>query len=97
MTIFVGNLSHELSAEELRREFTAFGEVTFVTIIRDTYGGQPNVYGFVEMPSKSEGKAAIADLEGKTLKGRTLNVIEALPLSRQHKLQMLQRQESQQI
>jgi RNA recognition motif-containing protein len=83
MNIYVGNLSLGVTAEELRREFMAFGEVISVTIMNDRYisSGQPRGYGFVEMTSKSEGEAAIAGLNGKTLKGRVIDVIEALPLS----------------
>ena len=81
MNIYVGNLSRELTEEELKQEFTAFGEVTSVAIIRDKYSGQSRGFGFVEMPSKSEGEAAIAGLKGKTLKERTLDVNEARPRS----------------
>lgn len=83
MNIYVGNLSLEVTEEELRREFTAFGEVVSVTIVNDKYigGGRSRGYGFVEMTSKSEGKAAIAALNGKALRHMTINVIEALPLS----------------
>jgi len=78
MKIYVGNLSYEVTEEELRQEFTAFGEVTSVSIIRDKYSGRPKGFGFVEMASESEGQAAIAGLNGKTLKDRTLNVDAAL-------------------
>ncbi len=83
MNIYVGNLSLEVTDEELRREFTAFGEVVSVTIMNDKYigSGQRRGYGFVEMTSKSEGEAAIASLEGKRLRDRLINVVEALPLS----------------
>jgi len=81
MKIYVGNLSYEVTEEELRQEFTAFGEVTSVSIIRDKYTGRPKGFGFVEMASVSEGQAAIAGLNGKTLKGRTLNVDAARPRS----------------
>jgi RNA recognition motif-containing protein len=69
--------------EELRRKFTTFGEVISVTIMNDQYigSGQPRRYGFVEMPSLSEGEAAIAALNGKTLWHRVIDVIQALPLS----------------
>ena len=89
ITIFVGNLPQELTEEELRQEFIAFGKVIFLGIIRDIYNGSPRKYGFVEMQSKYEGEAAIAGLEGKTLKDRTLNVIESRPLSRDDRLNML--------
>jgi len=83
MNIYVGNLALGVTEGELRQEFTAFGEVTTVTIMDDKYIGssQPRGYGFVEMPSKSEGETAIASLKGKTLKSRAIDVVEALPLS----------------
>jgi len=83
MNIYVGNLSLDVTDEELRREFMAFGEVLSVTIMNDRYisSGQPRGYGFVEMTSKSQGEAAIKGLNGKTLKNRVIDVIEALPLS----------------
>lgn len=81
MNIYVGNLSREVTEDELRQEFTAFGEVTSVNIIKDRYSGQSRGFGFVEMPSESEGQAAIAGLKGKTLNERTLDVSEARPRS----------------
>ena len=81
MKIYVGNLSSEVTEEELRQEFEAFGAVESVNIIMDKYSGRPRGFGFVEMPSKSEGQAAITGLKGKTLKDRTLDVNEARPRS----------------
>ena len=83
MNIYVGNLPLNVTDEELRREFVAFGEVLSVTIMNDRYigSGQPKGYGFVEMPSRFQGEAAIAGLSGKILKNRVIDVIEALPLS----------------
>lgn len=83
MNIFVGNLSLDVTEEELRREFMAFGEVISVVILNDKYfgSGQPRGYGFVEMASKPEGEAAIASLKGKRLRGRVIDVVAALPLS----------------
>ena len=81
MKIYVGNLSFEVTEEELRQEFEAFGEVTSVDIITDKYSGRPRGFGFVEMASVSEGQAAITGLNGKTLKERTLNVNAARPRS----------------
>jgi len=75
MNIYVGNLSLEMTKDELRKEFTEFGEVISVTIMDDKYigSGQPRSYGYVEMASKSEGTTAINN--------RVINVVEALPLS----------------
>ena len=81
MKIYVGNLSSEVTEEELRQEFEAFGEVTSVSIITDRYSGRPKGFGFIEMASVSEGQAAITALNGKTLKDRTLNVNAARPRS----------------
>lgn len=81
MNIYVGNLSLDVTEEELREEFKAFGDITSVSIIKDKYSGQSRGFGFVEMASKAEGEAAIAGLKGKTLKERTLDVNEARPRS----------------
>jgi RNA recognition motif-containing protein len=83
MNIYVGNLSLAVTEEELRREFGVFGEVMSVVIMNDKYigSGQTRGYGFVEMVSKSQGEAAIASLQGKRLKSRVIDVVEALPLS----------------
>ncbi len=79
MKIYVGNLSYDVTEEELRQEFMAFGDVESVNVITDKYSGRPRGFGFVEMPSVSEGQAAITALNGKTLKERTLTVNVARP------------------
>lgn len=86
MNIYVGNLPLDTTEDELRKEFTEFGEVTSVTVMNDTYigSGQSRGYGYVEMPLKSEGIAAIAGLEGKMFGDRVVNVVESLPLSNKH-------------
>ena len=81
MKIYVGSLSYDVTEEELRREFLAFGKVESVSIITDKYSGRPKGFAFVEMPLVSEGQAAIAALNGKTLKDRTLTVDAARPRS----------------
>jgi RNA recognition motif-containing protein len=79
MNIYVGNLSYEVTEEDLQEAFEAFGQVESVRIIKDKYSGQSKGFGFVEMPAKAEAQSAINDLNGKELKGRTLNVNEARP------------------
>jgi len=79
--IYVGNLPFDVTEEELRGEFASFGEVESVAIPTDRYSGRPRGFAFVEMPSVSEGQAAITGLNGKTLKERTLNVSAARPRS----------------
>ena len=82
MNIYVGNLPLEVTEDELRQEFISFGEVISVTIMNYKYGsGQLRGYGFVEMTSKSEGESAVTALNGKSLKHRAIDVIQALPLS----------------
>ena len=79
MKIYVGNLSYEVTEQDLRQEFEAFGGVESVSIITDKYSGRSKGFAFVEMPSVSEGQAAITGLNGKTLKERTLTVNTARP------------------
>ena len=81
MNIYVGNLPYEITEEELRQEFEAFGEVTSVNIVTDRLSGRPRGFAFVEMSVVSEGQAAINGLNGKILKDRTLNVNAARPRS----------------
>jgi RNA recognition motif-containing protein len=79
MNIYVGNMSRNVTEEDLREAFEAFGQVTSVNIIKDKFTGEPRGFGFVEMQAKAEAQAAIDGMNGKELKGRTLNVNEARP------------------
>ena len=79
MNIYVGNLSYEVTEEDLRLAFESFGQVKSAAIIKDKYSGQSKGFGFVEISSKTEAQSAIDGLNGKDLKGRALNVNEARP------------------
>jgi RNA recognition motif-containing protein len=81
MNIYVGNLSFEVTEEDLKQAFEGFGQVESVNIIKDRYSGESRGFGFVEMPAEAEAQSAITGLNGKELKGRTLNVNEARPRS----------------
>lgn len=81
MKIYVGNLPYEISEQELREEFAAFGEVTSVSIVKDKHSGGSRGFGFVEMASVSQGQAAITGLNGKSFKDQLLNVNAARPPS----------------
>jgi len=83
MNIYVGNLSLDVTDEELRQVFINFGEVISVIIMNDEYigSGQPRGYGYVQMASKSEGQAAVIALQETSLRGQAISVVEALPLS----------------
>ena len=79
MNIYVGNLSGDVGDDDLRQAFEAFGQVVSVTVIKDKFSGKSRGFGFVEMPSKDEAQSAIEGLNGKDLKGQSLNVNEARP------------------
>ena len=79
MKIYVGNLSYDVTEDEIRQEFLAFGKVESVSLITDKFSGRPKGFAFVEMSSVSEGQAAIGALNGKTLKDRTITVNPARP------------------
>ena len=79
MNVYVGNLSYDLSEEDLKTAFEEYGEVTSAKIISDRYSGRSKGFGFVEMSSDDEAKAAIEGLSGKELAGRAIVVNEARP------------------
>ena len=81
MNIYVGNLSYEVTEEDLKEAFEVFGEVETAKVIKDNYSGRSKGFGFVEMSDKAKAESAIEGLNGKELKGRTLNVNEARPRS----------------
>jgi RNA recognition motif-containing protein len=77
MKIFVGNLAAEVVEADLEEAFGAFGTVRSVSIPREKHGGLPRGFAFVDMPRKSEARAAMRDLNLKEIKGRALVVNEA--------------------
>ncbi|MEW5950015.1 MAG: RNA-binding protein [Thermodesulfobacteriota bacterium] len=79
MKIYVGNLSYEANEGDLKEQFSAFGEVDSVTIIKDKYSGQSRGFAFVEMSDNTAAQAAITALNNKELKGRNMSVNEARP------------------
>lgn len=79
MNIYIGNLSYQVTEEDLQKAFEAFGQVESAKIIRDNYSGRSKGFGFVEMTVDEQAEAAIAGLNGKDLKGRALTVNKARP------------------
>ena len=79
MNIYVGNLADSVSDADLREAFSASGEVSSVSIIKDKFSGESKGFGFVEMPNGAEAQAAIKALNDKPLKGRNMRVNEAKP------------------
>ena len=79
MNIYVGNLSAEVTDDDLRAAFEALGQVETANVIKDKFSGESRGFGFVEMPGKDEAQKAIEEMNGKELQGRTLTVNEARP------------------
>jgi RNA recognition motif-containing protein len=79
MKLYVGNLSFNTNENDLQSLFSQAGTVESCRIITDRDTGRSRGFGFVEMASKAEGEAAIAQLAGKDYDGRALTVNEAKP------------------
>jgi cold-inducible RNA-binding protein len=79
MNIYVGNLSFNVTEEDLRGAFQAHGTVEKASVITDKLSGQSRGFGFVEMPNGEEALKAISAVNGAELKGRALKVNEAKP------------------
>ena len=79
MNIYVSNLSFNVQDEDLREFFTEYGEVTSAKVIMDKMTNQSRGFGFVEMSDDEASKKAIAELDGATVEGRTIKVMEAKP------------------
>ena len=79
MNLYVGNLPYDLSEDDLRAAFAAYGEVASANIITDRETGRSKGFGFVEMPDNSSADAAIKGLNGSALNGRAIKVNESKP------------------
>jgi RNA recognition motif-containing protein len=79
MKLYVGNLSFQTSSEDLQELFSQAGTVESANVVEDRDTGRSRGFGFVEMASKEEGEAAIAQFNGKEFGGRSLTVNEARP------------------
>lgn len=79
MNIYVGNLSRNVTEDDLKTAFETYGKVETVKVIKDNYTGTSKGFGFVEMPDNSEAQAAINGLNNKEFKGTTLKVNTARP------------------
>ena len=79
MKLYVGNLAFQTTSQELQELFAQAGTVESAAVVEDRDTGRSRGFGFVEMSSKEEGAAAIAQFNGKEVNGRALNVNEAKP------------------
>jgi len=82
MKLYVGNLPHQMTEEQLSTLFSEAGYVASAKIITDRQTGQPRGFGFVEMETKLEGQKAISMINGRSVDGRPLAVNEARPQQR---------------
>jgi RNA recognition motif-containing protein len=79
MNIFVGNLSKDVTDDDLQGLFSEYGQIKSVKVIRDIFSGESKGFGFVEMPGLSEAQKAINELNAKDVKGKKIVVNEARP------------------
>jgi cold-inducible RNA-binding protein len=79
MNIYVGNLSRQTGADELRKAFEAYGQVESAHVVKDKLSGESRGFGFVEMPSREDAAAAIENLNGAEVMGSPIKVSEARP------------------
>ncbi len=75
--LFVGNINHDATENDLQDHFAAAGTVVSVAIIQDRFTGRSRGFGFVEMSSQEEANKAIATFHNKEFQGRQLTVNEA--------------------
>ena len=79
MNIYVSNLSFNVQDEDLKEFFAPYGEVSSAKIINDRETGKSRGFGFVELADDEAAKKAIAELDGATVEGRAIKVMEAKP------------------
>lgn len=79
MNIYVGNLSWQMTDEDLRTLFEQYGSVTSAKIVKDKVSGRSKGFGFVEMPEDGEAQNALSSLYENEVMGRKIIVNEAQP------------------
>ncbi len=77
MNMYVGNLSYNVTENDLNDLFSKFGNVESVNIITDRFSGRSKGFGFVEMPDNSEADKAIKALNGTELKDQKIKISQA--------------------
>ena len=82
MNIYVGNLAYNVTEEDLRTLFSAFGEVSSVNIVKERFTGQSKGFGFVEMLNNSEADKAMKALNGTKFKEQNIKLSQAKPPSK---------------
>jgi RNA recognition motif-containing protein len=77
--LYVGNLSYQMTDQQLNDLFSEAGNVSSAQVVTDRYTGQSRGFGFVEMASEDEAQQAIAAINGRNVGGRALVVNESRP------------------
>jgi cold-inducible RNA-binding protein len=77
--MYVGNIPYNATEEDLRAIFSEIGEIESLRIMKDQFTDRSKGFGFIEMVNEEDAKKAIATLNGKDLKGKSLTVAEARP------------------
>ena len=77
MNIYVGNLAYNVTEEDLREAFSASGDVSRVSLIKDRMSGESKGFAFVALPPSIDGHDAVRTLNQRTLSGRSMKVNEA--------------------
>ena len=77
--MYVGNIPYNATEEDLRELFSEYGQIESLKIMKDTFTERSKGFGFIEMVNEEDAKKAIATLNGKDFKGKSLTVAEARP------------------
>ncbi len=77
--MYVGNIPYNATEVELREMFSEIGEIDSLKIMKDQFTDRSKGFGFIEMVNEEDAKKAIATLNGKDFKGKSLTVAEARP------------------
>jgi hypothetical protein len=75
--IYVGNLSYDMTEDQLRAEFEAFGKVNSVRLVMNRFNGKSKGFGFIQMPNRDEAERACAAINDKEIMGRRVKCNEA--------------------
>lgn len=75
--LYIGNLSYDLTEQDLKKMFSSYGKVVSVRIIRNKYSEKSKGFGFVEMADQASANKAVAAMSGKDIMGRKMVVNEA--------------------
>ncbi|QBQ53973.1 RNA recognition motif domain-containing protein [Nitrosococcus wardiae] len=79
MNIYVGNLSYQVTDEDLRAAFENYGEVSSAKVIVDKFSNRSKGFGFVEMVRQEDAETAIKEMNDSDLQGRQIIVNQARP------------------